>query len=260
MATVLSTRLKLWFLAAAVALVASFALRYVAVSNVVASNRQSLGIQQTVAAMDAVVESLEDAQAGATDYLSTGKEDIFRPYRRASGEAGQKLAQLTHLVNADPAELEGLARLRQTVGDKLAELESTLKARQADDPAAPKKPLETETGARLTRRAETIVRDMKAAEQRRLELYQKQGASAEQLNLLNFFGLAGFNLLLLGLLFYAVRLDASQRARAKAVLERQELRLRRVVESNVIGIVLADGNGRLFGANDAFLQMIGYTP
>ena len=60
------------------------------------------------------------------------------------------------------------------------------------------------------------------------------------MNLLNFFGLAGFNLLLLGLLFNAVRVDASRAGAAKAVLERQELRLRRVVESNVIGIVFAD--------------------
>ena len=45
--------------------------------------------------MDAVIESLEDAQAGATDYLITGKEEYLSAYRRASEEAGQKLAQLT---------------------------------------------------------------------------------------------------------------------------------------------------------------------
>ena len=79
MATVLSTRLKLWFAAAAVALVASFALRYVAISNVVATNRQAFGIREAVAAMDAVIETLEDAQAGAPLSDHRQGENIWRP-------------------------------------------------------------------------------------------------------------------------------------------------------------------------------------
>ena len=55
-----------------------------------------------------------------------------------------------------------------------------------------------------------------------------------------------------------MRVDAGERAKAKAVLEQQELRLRRVVDSNVIGIVFADATGRLTAANDAFLHIVGY--
>jgi PAS domain S-box-containing protein len=41
-------------------------------------------------------------------------------------------------------------------------------------------------------------------------------------------------------------------------LEEREARIRRLVESNVIGIVIWDLNGRLLDANDAFLRMVRY--
>ena len=41
-------------------------------------------------------------------------------------------------------------------------------------------------------------------------------------------------------------------------IEQHESRLRRVVESNVIGIVFSDANGSIIDANDAFLQLVGY--
>ncbi|MDK1374437.1 AAA family ATPase [Sinorhizobium sp. 6-70] len=41
-------------------------------------------------------------------------------------------------------------------------------------------------------------------------------------------------------------------------LEEREARIRRLVESNVIGIVIWDLNGRLLDANDAFLRMVQY--
>ena len=83
MSTVLSTRLKLWFAAAAVALVASFALRYVAISNVVVTERQAAGIRDALGAMDAVIETLEDAQSGQLNYLITGNERFLKAYQQA---------------------------------------------------------------------------------------------------------------------------------------------------------------------------------
>src|SRR5205085_2970208 len=42
-------------------------------------------------------------------------------------------------------------------------------------------------------------------------------------------------------------------------LEKSEARLRKLVESNVVGVNFSDLNGRLIEANDAFLNLIGYT-
>ena len=40
-------------------------------------------------------------------------------------------------------------------------------------------------------------------------------------------------------------------------LEDRERRIRRLIDSNIIGIVIWDLDGRLIDANDAFLRMVG---
>jgi PAS domain S-box-containing protein len=53
--------------------------------------------------------------------------------------------------------------------------------------------------------------------------------------------------------------DAIDRKRAEDEVRQSEARFRRVVESNVLGIVSLDVSGEIIEANDAFLKMVGYT-
>jgi two-component system cell cycle sensor histidine kinase/response regulator CckA len=53
--------------------------------------------------------------------------------------------------------------------------------------------------------------------------------------------------------------DITERKATQEALERSEARLRRVVESNVVGVNFSDLSGGLTEANDAFLNLIGYT-
>ena len=259
MSTVLSTRLKLWFAAAAVALVASFALRYATLSSVVVTDRQATGIRDALAAMDAVIETLENAQNGQLKYLVTGNERFLKAYQQARDAIDKQLKRVAESIDADSAEQHGrFEELRRAVDDRMTDLAAAVQRHPADSLEAARNLIDAEAGLQLTRLAENKVAAMKAHEETRLEKSQRKATSAEQLNWGNFVGLGAFNLLLLGLLFNAVRVDAGERAKAKAVLERQELRLRRVIDSNVIGIAFADFEGRLNSANDAFLQLTGY--
>ncbi|MBW4563697.1 MAG: response regulator [Mojavia pulchra JT2-VF2] len=49
-----------------------------------------------------------------------------------------------------------------------------------------------------------------------------------------------------------------EREEAFRALQKSEARFRRLVESNIIGIILSDLSGKITEANDAFLQMLGY--
>ncbi|HZU35781.1 MAG TPA: ATP-binding protein, partial [Gemmataceae bacterium] len=51
----------------------------------------------------------------------------------------------------------------------------------------------------------------------------------------------------------------AQLEQALASLRASEARFRRLFESNIIGIMFADTSGRISDANDAFLNMVGYT-
>ncbi len=79
-------------------------------------------------------------------------------------------------------------------------------------------------------------------------------------------GLAGFaatNIVIISGLIWlnALRLDRAEahRQRAEATLRFSEARFRRLYESPVIGIMFADTRGGISGANDAFLNTLGYT-
>ncbi len=94
MSTVLSTRLKLWFAAAAVALVASFFLRYVVLANVVVTNQEATGIRDALSAMDAVIETLEDAQGGQLNYLITGNERFLATVQQSRDTIDNQLTRV----------------------------------------------------------------------------------------------------------------------------------------------------------------------
>jgi PAS domain S-box-containing protein len=53
-------------------------------------------------------------------------------------------------------------------------------------------------------------------------------------------------------------IDMSERKRAEEALREREIKIRRLVDSNIIGIFIWDFDGRIVEANDEFLRMVNY--
>jgi PAS domain S-box-containing protein len=56
-----------------------------------------------------------------------------------------------------------------------------------------------------------------------------------------------------------IALDVTELAQAKRSQKRSEERIRNLVDANVIGVVMWDSEGRIQDANEAFLELVGYT-
>ena len=52
---------------------------------------------------------------------------------------------------------------------------------------------------------------------------------------------------------------ALENGRLYRELQEREARIRRLVDANIVGVLISDLDGQLLEANDAFLQMVGYT-
>lgn len=59
--------------------------------------------------------------------------------------------------------------------------------------------------------------------------------------------------------FVSVIEDITDRKRADAALRASERRFQRLIDSNIVGITLSDLQGRITDANDALLQLVGYS-
>ncbi|QQO16837.1 PAS domain S-box protein [Bradyrhizobium diazoefficiens] len=53
-------------------------------------------------------------------------------------------------------------------------------------------------------------------------------------------------------------LDLTERKRAEQALREREAKIRRLVDANIIGVFVADLQGRIIEANDEFLRIVGY--
>jgi PAS domain S-box-containing protein len=56
-----------------------------------------------------------------------------------------------------------------------------------------------------------------------------------------------------------VALDVTELAHARQFQKRSEERIRRLVEANVLGVILWDSKGRITEANESFLDLVGFT-
>ncbi len=258
MSSALSTRLKIWFGIATVMLVGSFAARYLTLSLVTSTAHDAASTRELLRELEGLLSTFKDAETGQRGYLITGDPRYLEPYEKAKKSLSEQQPSLAKLVDDDRQQRDRLSELRKVIHAKLAELQATIEQRNRNGFEAAKAIVEADHGRGLMREATSIVEVMIASEEQRLDVEQQRLSAAEQFNLINFFALAVLNLLLLAVLFSVARSDAVQRSEAARTIQQHELRLRRVVESNVIGIVFSDARGTIIDANDAFLQLIGY--
>ena len=102
--------------------------------------------QSTRSSLNELMESMLDAETGQRGYLLTGNRDYLAPYIDVVKTIDQQLVQLRVTFGADPELKDGFEALSKNVSRKLAELDLTIKMRDANQEDAWRFVLTTDVG------------------------------------------------------------------------------------------------------------------
>jgi PAS domain S-box-containing protein len=249
----------------------------------------STRVEQTyriLLAQEHLLERILDAETAARGYLLTGDTLFLAPYHGARGDVRRRLDELERLTRGAPAQREHVLALSEAAMSKLATVDLLIATRREHGLEAALPLLET--GRAEMDRVRELAERIQAGELRLLE--DLRAAHRRQGGLLTLVAVIG-GLLAGGASYLAGRgqhaqVAAERRARAELQianerlrertdelkdraaeaevqarrLREREARLRRIAESDMIGVLFWTLGGRITYANDYLLQLVGYTP
>jgi signal transduction histidine kinase/ActR/RegA family two-component response regulator len=138
-----------------------------------------LWVQHSVAVreeLDRVLNLVQSAETGQRGYLLTGRDSYLGPYTAAVEQLPVTLDRMADLVRGDPRQGQAVVRLRQLVGDKLAELRSTVEERDAGHPEAALAIVNDDKGFRVMQEILGLLAGLQAEEDRLLNSRQADAA------------------------------------------------------------------------------------
>lgn len=206
-----------------------------------------------------------DGETGLRGYQLTGARDFLQPYTQADSVINSSFDDLRRLVSDNPPQVQRLDKIRSDYAQwhRYASNIIALRKRNSNYPAYP-------INAQGKQMMDALRAKLASFIETEETLRQQRSDAARQATGVAVAGTFGLTLLLASLLAFFIRrqlLKLSQsyeknllvvQSQTEALRE-SEARFRRLAESNLIGIMFGDVNGKIVAANDAFLNMVGYT-
>ncbi len=203
--------------------------------------------------------SLEEAESSQRGYVVTGRHEFLRQYRTARLALGARFRQLRRLIVDNPAQLRNLEALRRIARRRLASLRAGIAARQRGDVETARRIIIEGEGTRLMNAARQQMASMQDHEAQLLQRRAEASSRARWVAGATFTVAALVAIMALVALRFLVRRSLRERTAAAERLAASEARFRRVVESNMIGLLFWRDDGTITEANDAFLDLLDYT-
>lgn len=230
------------------------------VANAHQATRAVEHIHVVLGATEEFLSTISDAETGQRGYLLTRDESYLEPYRAAIANQQPLLARLATLVAGDPVQSARVRELDRLARQKLEELSLTVRLGKDADYARALAVVKSGGGKQVMDRLREIVRQMGDRE-RELLAERTVDARARAADLQRTL-LAGFAVLLFLLAVTGVVAERFivSRDRAEVALQRNEERLRRVLENIAAVVVLYDRERRIQYVNSYTTRITGLTP
>jgi len=247
---------RLLGLGLAVLLLAMGALGCTLVARLAAMQAADASSADLATSVQALYRRLVDAETGQRGYVLTGDPAYLAPYQKARTALGAEQSAVRWLVGDDPVAAALLARLRQLVAAKLAELAQTIKARDTAGEAAAVAIIRTGRGHALMGQIRAGLDALAARAHDRLRLQVERTRQTIRMLVV---GVGAASLVALGLI--ALALTRAERAmRAQREAERfaaeKASSLQAALAHSPFGIAVFDAQGRLLEWNSRFRDLL----
>lgn len=259
MVTTVERRVRWGLMAVALVLMVNAAVAAVALRNASWQVISMARVQRILRALDGTMATLTDAETGQRGYLLTGDESYLLPYHRAAGNIAARLQEIRAVAGDYPeleAQLPGLERLTAA---KLAELRQSIQLRRNAQNVAAQRLVQSGQGQREMRAIRTLVTDLRAPQEARLLLMQREYELQAERTRQSFAianGLAG--LFLCGFGFLILR-DLNRRAREEREIIRERELLHLTLTSIGDAVIATDRGGGVTFMNPVAERLTGWT-
>jgi PAS domain S-box-containing protein len=215
--------------------------------------------RQVLETLDRLKTVIADVEAQRRGYLLTLDPHYLKAYGVSDESVRRDAQALRDLVASDPLQSHRAGHLALTVAAKLREIDEIVKTvRTYSGPAA----------MAMIRSLDEIRSqiDQMVDHERFLRVdHEKRDEALEQRKAWLIATAVVIVAILAGVALALARLEAMRRRKAIAEnialhgdLLARDKKIRRLVDANIVGIVIWDLEGRILEANDAFLHMLGY--
>jgi PAS domain S-box-containing protein len=230
------------------------------VTNAHEATRAVEHIHVVLVTAEEFLSTLSDAETGQRGYLLTHDETYLEPYHAAIANHQPLLSRLGTLVAGDPVQAARVREVGRLASQKLDELALTVRLAKGTDHARALEIVKSGRGKQVMDSLRAIVRQMRDHE---LGVLAERAAYARartvDLQRTLFAGFAGL-LVLLVVTGVAAERSIASRDRAELALQRNEERLRRVLENLPEVVTLYDWDRRIQYINPYTTRVTGMTP
>ena len=210
--------------------------------------------------LEATLSALGEAQTAARGYIITGQERFLEPYQAAVPAVRANLDHLKSLTADNPRQQGRLAMLETAVAEKLDSLQQNIDLRKQKGLEAAQQRVATGIGTKQMNQVRTIISEMKQEEEDLLKRRAVEFRANTRKTSLTFSCVIFLEFLLLGVVYYVLRRDITERRRAEQLLQESEDRHRKLFDHNPHPTWVFDRETlRFLAVNDAAVRKYGYS-
>jgi PAS domain S-box-containing protein len=214
---------------------------------------------QVLDTLDRLRATIADLEIERREYLLTLDPAYLKPYGISDESVRREDEALQSLVADDPLQSLRAAHLALTVAAKLREIDDIVQTARTSrvDPALAMIGTMGEIRSQIDQMVDHE-RFLLANWETRADALEQSKTRLIALAVVIVIGFAAASLALARLEARRRRKATEQNVHLQSDLEEREKQIRRLVDANIIGIIIWDLEGRILEANDAFLRMVGY--